>query len=261
MAPKTPVASPPETPARVGFTPADLPAVFELLGRLAQATVATIGMDCEVVVHDLRVPEHSVVAISGSLTGRQVGAPIPDPTLMPGVVDSFTSDDLLRQAQTPSGRELVASTSWIRDTDGHVVGAVCVNVDQSQLKRAREIIDQRLVAVVSTHQRPLTTFASDISHFASAATREAVGSATLTHRLTRRELVSIVRDLDRAGVFSLRGAAQTVGRELGLSRASIYDYLRDARSTTIGADVQARRVRHLRARSASKSSSGPDLTA
>ena len=254
MAPKTPVAaSPHETPARVGFTPADLPAVFELLGRLAQATVATIGMDCEVVVHDLRQPEHSVVAISGSLTGRQVGAPVPDPTLMPGVVDSFTSDDLLRRAQTPSGRELLASTSWIRDTDGHVVGAVCVNVDQSHLKRARDIIDQRLVATVRSDQSPLTTFATDISHFASSATREAVGSARPTHRLTRRELVSIVRDLDRAGVFSLRGAAQTVGRELGLSRASIYGYLRDARSTTIGADAQSRRVRHLRARSANNS--------
>ncbi|MFZ2034059.1 MAG: PAS domain-containing protein, partial [Candidatus Dormiibacterota bacterium] len=71
-----------EAPCRIGFSPEQLPALFELLGRVANAAVSTIGADCEVVVHDLREPEHSVVAISGTLTGRQVGAPIPDPALM-----------------------------------------------------------------------------------------------------------------------------------------------------------------------------------
>ena len=239
-------------PRRLGFSPAQLPAVFELLGRVANAAVTTFGPDCEVVVHDLREPEHSVVAISGSLTGRKVGAPVPDPALMPGVVDAFTRDDLRRQARTPSGRELLSSTSWIRDIDGHIVGAICINIDQADLRRARDTIDRRLVAADVPEESPLTTFATDISHFASLATREAIGAASSQRRLTRPELVAIVRHLDRAGVFSLRGAAQTVAQELGLSRASIYGYLRDARTEETGSESGIRRIRPRRPRSAAK---------
>jgi predicted transcriptional regulator YheO len=242
-----------EAPRQIGFSPEQLPAVFELLGRIANAAVTTIGADCEVVVHDLREPAHSVVAISGTLTGRQVGAPVPDPALMPGVVDAFTHDDLRRQARTPSGRALLASTSWIRDTDGHIVGAVCINIDQAELQRARDIIDRRLVAADRPEDAPLTTFATDISHFASLAARDAIGAASATRRLTRPELVAIVRDLDRAGVFSLRGAARTVGQELGLSRASVYGYLREARAEAMGsAPPGPRPARHRRSRSAPK---------
>ena len=242
-----------EAPRRIGFSPEQLPALFELLGRVANAAVTTIGADCEVVVHDLREPAHSVVAISGSLTGRQVGAPVPDPALMPGVVDAFTRDDLRRQARTPSGRELLSSTSWIRDVDGHIVGAVCINIDQAELRRARDILDRRLVAADGLGDDPLTTFATDISHFASLATRDAVGAANSTRRLSRPELVAIVRQLDRAGVFSLRGAATTVGQELGLSRASVYGYLREARADAIGATAPSfRPVRHRRSRPATK---------
>jgi predicted transcriptional regulator YheO len=242
-----------EAPRRIGFSPEQLPALFELLGRVANAAVTTIGADCEVVVHDLREPAHSVVAISGSLTGRQVGAPVPDPALMPGVVDAFTSDDLRRQARTPSGRDLLSSTAWIRHIDGHIVGAVCINIDQAELRRARDILDRRLVAADGPEDDPLTTFATDISHFASLATRDAVGAANSTRRLTRPELVAIVRQLDRAGVFSLRGAARTVGQELGLSRASVYGYLREARAEAIGrSEPSPRTVRHRRPRSAAK---------
>ena len=246
------VSGTPETARQSGFSAAQLPAVFELLGRVAHAAVATLGPDCEVVVHDLRQPAHSVVAISGTLTGRHVGAPVPDPALMPGVVDAFTCDDLGRRARTPGGRELLSSTSWIRDTNGHIVGALCINLDQAPLRRARDLIDRHLVASDSSDANTLTTFAADISHFASLATREAIGGANPTRRMSRPELVAIIRDLDRAGVFSLRGAAVTVGQELGLSRASVYGYLREARAANSQSSSKARRVRHPRSRSAAR---------
>ncbi|HYM97611.1 MAG TPA: PAS domain-containing protein [Candidatus Sulfotelmatobacter sp.] len=239
--------------SQAGFSHAQLPAVFELLSRVATAAVATVGGDCEVVVHDLRQPEHSVVAISGGLTGRQVGAPVPDPELMPGVVDRFTSDDLRRQTRTQKGRDLLSSTSWVRDADGHVVGAICINIDRADLRRARDLIDQHLVAPDVPGATPTETFAADISQFASVATRQAVGGVRPSHRRTREELVSILRDLDHAGVFSLRGAARTVAAELGLSRATVYEYLRDARAQVAPKDNGAHQGRRVRLQSGGKS--------
>lgn len=215
-----------ESPA---FTDSQLPAVFGLLGRVGEAVVATVGRDCEVVVHDLRNPRHSVVAISGELTGRHVGAPAPDPELLPGVVDKFTGDQLRRHTTTSSGRELVSSTAWLRGEAGHIVGAVCINLDLAELRRARDIIDGRLVSDDGLDLDRLTTFAPSVADFTRIAVQDVLrGVAKPLHQLTRNERIDLVRSLDRAGVFAMRGAVPSVAGELGVSRATVYTYLREA---------------------------------
>ena len=219
--------------AGVGFRAVDLPAVFELLARIGRAAVATLGADCEVVVHDLRHPEHSVVAISGNLTGRQVGAPIPDPQLLPGEVDKFTDDDLRHTATTLAGRELLASTAWVRDTGGHIVGAICINVDRSGLVQARDLIDAHLGSD-EPNARLITSFASDVAEFTQAAVASLIGRGP-RRRLNRVERVGLLQRLDADGIFALRGAADAIATELGISRSSIYTDLRAARK--LGPDV------------------------
>lgn len=45
---------------------------FRILG-------AALGKDCEVVLHDLRYPDESVIAIAnGDISSRKVGAPATD---------------------------------------------------------------------------------------------------------------------------------------------------------------------------------------
>ncbi|MHB8460310.1 MAG: helix-turn-helix transcriptional regulator [Candidatus Limnocylindrales bacterium] len=210
-----------------GFADDELPAVFELLGRISRAVATTVGPDCEVVVHDLRHPEHTVVAISGHLTGRQVGAPVPDPALLPGEVDKFTADDLRRTATTMAGRELLASTAWVRDAKGHIVGAMCINIDQSGLRRARDLIadhlgdDEGAIA-------PITTFATDVSDFTRAAVLSILGRSA-RRRLRRAERIELIRRLDADGIFALRGASEAIAAELHVSRSSVYSDLRVAR--------------------------------
>ena len=215
------------TGASSGFADDDLPAVFELLSRLATAIHATVGPDCEVVVHDLRHPDRSVIAISGDLTNRRVGAPVPDPELLPDAVDKFTEDDIGRRAITPTGRELLASTTWVRDERGRIVGAMCVNVDRSGLEHARDLIDR--------HLGPIDSPAATMSSFASSVeelTRGAVAALTgrgHPRRLRPEQRIELVRRLDEQGVFAIRGAAEAVASELGVSRSSVYGDLRVAR--------------------------------
>jgi len=220
-------------PAAAGFSEFELPAVFELLSRVARAVVATIGTDAEVVVHDLRTPERSVVAISGSLTGRSVGAPIPDPELLPGVVDRYTEDDLRRRARTSSGRELVASTTWIRDTAGHIVGAMCVNVDHSALRQARDLIDRHL-AVEDGSVPALPTFAASVTDFTRLAIASVLGPVR-RRRLRSAERLELIRKLDADGIFAVRHAADAVAAELSVSRSSVYSDLRQVRAPVVTA--------------------------
>ena len=52
---------------------------------------------------------------------------------------------------------------------------------------------------------------------------------TPLHALDRDDRIAIIRELDQAGVFAVRRAADVVARELAISRASVYTYLRAAR--------------------------------
>jgi predicted transcriptional regulator YheO len=201
--------------ARQGFSERDLASVFELLARVASAAVATLGPETEVVVHDVRNPVHSIVAISGSLTGRQVGAPVPDPELLPGVVDAKVEDELGRTAITPGGRELVCSTVWIRDSSGHVVGALCINVDVSGLRQARDLI-QRHIGTEAAAAPPLPTFASSLSEFTRTAVDAALAVGLRQGRLRKADRSRVVRRLHAQGVFSLRGSVNAVAAELGV---------------------------------------------
>jgi predicted transcriptional regulator YheO len=216
-----------------------LPVVFELLARVAKAVAVTVGPNCEVVVHDLRDPEHTVVAISGNLTHRSIGAPAPDPSVLPDRVDQFEADTLLERLTTLAGKELLSSTVWIRDETRHIVGAFCINMDFADLRLARDLINRHMAEEPSAAVSPLggqLGFATTAEEFAEIALRgilREIGKPL--HHLDREDKVLIVRELDQAGVFNLRGAAETVARELGVSRASVYSYLNASRSEAAAA--------------------------
>ena len=230
--------------AMSGFRPDQLDQVYELLGRVAEAFVATLGPHTEVVVHDLRRPDASVVAIAGNLTERRIGSPIPDPEFLPENLASIDADQLCYATRTPRGRGLLSSTVWIRDDAGHVVGAVCLNVDHHDLRQARDLLNRLLEGVGQppartdgTPARTLTTFAADIEQFVEIAlddVAQRLGRAR--HQMTREDRVTAIAELDRAGIFQLRHAAETVASQLGVSRASVFNYLREARRARVGAN-------------------------
>ena len=52
--------------------------LLEQLEQMAAALGATFAPFCEVVVHDLTRPKHSIVTLHNPLSGRQVGDPATD---------------------------------------------------------------------------------------------------------------------------------------------------------------------------------------
>lgn len=211
-----------------------LGSAFDLLARVAEAMVATVGPNCEAVVHDLRDPEHTVVAIHGNLTRRSIGSPVPETALLPDRVDIFKEDVLLDRVVTQYGKELLSSTVWVRDDTGHIVGALCINMDFADMRLARDIIERNIVEFPSGRNTTQVTFATTADEFVAIALRDVlriVGKPL--HLLDKEDKIRIARELDNAGVFGMRGAVEAVAAELGVSRASIYSYIKDARSEAL----------------------------
>ncbi len=204
----------------------DQPWFLDILKRLAEGIVAVVGPHCEVVVHDFSDPEHSVVLIAGNVTGRSVGAPVPDLSFISGELDRDTPDQLNYRARIGS-HHLQSSTIWIPDDDGTPIGAVCINVDYSDLVHARDLLDKLAVSTRQVSDLVVTdTFARDLGDLIELSISEFLRKEGIPNieEMGYEEKLRLVRSLEERGLFNIRGAVNQVANVLGVSRASIYNY-------------------------------------
>jgi predicted transcriptional regulator YheO len=204
--------------------------VFDLLARVAEGIAALAGVNVEVAVHDLRTPHHGILANYGSANAPE-RAPTPQPLVAPAPVGLPARDLAISRVELPFGGEAGQATVWVRDVTGHVVGALVLRVDYSDILTTQSLL-QRLLPVADANER-----ARDAAAIGANA-EEAIGRIvretvierrTPLHALDRDGRIAIIRELDHAGVFAVRHAADIVARELAISRASVYTYLRAAR--------------------------------
>jgi predicted transcriptional regulator YheO len=205
----------------------------QLVSQLADA----IGPDCEVVLHDLRALDQSIVAMSGNVTGRQLGSPMTDLGLRILREGGSRSSFLNYSAVGADGRSLRCSTFIIRGSRGKPVALVCVNFDISEWQRVRSFLDTHAVVVpppgggaadASTESFPRDV--QDVFSSVIASVVSAVGKPVT--RWTRAERVAAVRSLDRAGLFAVKGAHYRVAALLGVSRYTVYNYLNYTRHSS-----------------------------
>lgn len=206
--------------------------VLLLLGRVADAFCAILGPTAEMVVHDLRRPDNSVVAISGNLTGRRVGSPIPDPAFLPEQLTQITEDQVDYPTRTPLGEVLRSSTVFVRNLDGKIAGAICLNLDRNNLEQAHRLIAHVLNTPASspTGDTPLRTFAADVQQLVQMVLDDFARDLQKDrHQFSREERTRAVQECDRLGIFQFRHSATVVAHELGVSRATVFNYLREGR--------------------------------
>ncbi len=200
-------------------------ALFAALGPVVEGIRETFGRRCEVVLHDYRNPEHSVIAVSGDVTGRKVGSAMSEIGLKMLRQGDAAQDELNYVTRLPDGRSVKSSTVLLRDDDGHVVGALCINLDVTELR-----VLSRLVGELAGEAEPgdgnSTTFSNDIDLVIDSVLAEVEDN--LGHSLTRAtvaERTEIFRLLDQRGLFQVRRSVPIVAARLGISRASVYNYI------------------------------------
>jgi predicted transcriptional regulator YheO len=204
-------------------------AITAALGPVIEGIVATLGSFCEVVVHDFRRPERSVVAIAGSVTGRGVGGAMSEIGMGILACGDDATDELNYITRTQDGKMLKYSTMVLRDSAGTVFGALCVNLDITAVNQAHALIGE-MAGVTGPATVPTTsTFGNDID---SVVDEHQLRQNKPWVDLSRAERLELFGHLDDRGVFAVRGAARQVAARLGISRASAYNYLAEARAAS-----------------------------
>ncbi|WP_091349895.1 helix-turn-helix transcriptional regulator [Micromonospora rhizosphaerae] len=201
---------------------------LETLRPLLEPMSKALGNRCEIVLHDFRQPEHSIVAITGDVTGRSPGGSVTQIGLAIIRAGDDAEDQYNYITKAPNGRILKSTTAPLRDADGHVFGALCVNVDVTEMWMMSQTI-QEMIDVDAQTPQPVT-FVDDIDRVIGEVLQEETKmlGRPLTG-LTRAERLQLLKALDYRGVFSLQRSVPQVAEHLGLSRATLYNDLREMR--------------------------------
>jgi predicted transcriptional regulator YheO len=243
----------------VGGSPdAERDAILAALRPVVDGIAATFGPVCEVVLHDYRLPEKSVVAVAGEVTGRAVGGAMSEIGLRMVARGDEAADELNYVTRTRTGQLVKSSTMVLRDSTGAVFGALCVNLDVSAATEAHALLGALAGIGGAPPEPPVTTFGNDIDSVV-----DVMLDAHHLHQnrpwaaLDRAERLELFRGLDERGVFAVRRAIEQVAARLGISRASAYSYLSQARSAD-GAAGTARLSHGTAAGSSSPPDGAPD---
>jgi predicted transcriptional regulator YheO len=180
---------------------------------------------CEVVLHDLRHPEQAIRVIENNLSGRQVGdsatelglARIADPGY-PSVIQNYPN-------RFPDGRPVKSTSIGIKNSAGRYVAALCLNLDVSTLSPLALTLANLVTIGVEHHGKTLETLRDRTAReIRDAIDAYSADRSTTPRALSRDQKRELVRQLHRDGYFDSRSSAQAIAGQIGVSRATVYNY-------------------------------------
>ena len=197
-------------------------ALISQLEQIAEGLSKTFSPFCEVVLHDLRDPQHAIMAIHNNLSGRQPGDPatelglarIADPEY-PQVIANY-------QNQFADGRQVKSTSIGIKDSTGKYVAALCMNVDLSLFRGLQGMLEQ--FGSVSGDRPAESLDPSGADAIRARIDQFAARLATTPRALKAADRRLLMQELKEAGVMDIRRAMETVASHLGVSRAAVYTY-------------------------------------
>mgnify|MGYP000886503249 FL=1 len=205
---------------------------------LVDFIAGVVGPNCEVVLHDCSNVDQSIIAIRNNhISGRQVAGPLTDLGLRLLKEGSYNKGDYLLNypSKTPDGKELRASTFFIKNDEGKIIGMLCVNIDLTGALVAKNFIDDYVKcdadksgnsSVPDDIPNILENLSQSIDEVVHSTIKATVKDQNIPpERLSTQEKIRIVSQLNEKGIFLLKGAVASVAKILKVSENTVYRYL------------------------------------
>jgi len=184
----------------------------------------------EVVIHDLRKPKESIIFVyNGSITGRKIGDVTTDLGRL-RISDPKTPEALVGyDNKSPSGHRLKSSSLAIKNEKGSLIGSFCVNWDLTPFDQFESFMS----AFLKTEPLSILNDGEDFGVNDAQKSIEDLVDEFIAERgwsskqLSAEQRAEVANAMQEKGVFEKRGAASTLAQKLNVTRASIYNYLKD----------------------------------
>ena len=194
-----------------------------------------LGPRTEVVLHDVANTKNSIIAIAnGQVSSREVGSPATDFLLhlvRDGTPDG--SDYVVGyRGRSSANKNLLVSSTYLIRHRGKIVGALCINSDQTPLLAIEHMVEQLkdMYFPVSGHndteqqEENLVASADDVIE--QVIDQTCVGAGARADQLSPEQRLDAIRRLNDQGCFNIKGSVAKVARLLSISESTAYRYLR-----------------------------------
>lgn len=222
---------------------------LKILEPVVRGLAKILGKDYEVNLHDVSMPEHSLVMCeNGYVTGRSAGGPMTDFGLYMLQSEEYrTKEGIFNYlAKNNRGELIKCSAIFIRDESEKVIGFLCINYDISKAAAAQELIESILhLDMENVEQYPdvipealpkkQEKFPAPVREWFAQDLEEVVtDSLTLVKNrigkpleyLSKSEKQEVIRELHDKGFFLLKGSVDRVAKEMNNTKYTIYSYIR-----------------------------------
>lgn len=189
----------------------------------AEAFVRLLHPHAEVVIHDLQ--KGQIEAIYNPISRREVG----DDSYLDRI-DFDTHEAVIGpyDKRNWDGAPLKSISVVLRDGIGKPVGCLCVNVSLSAFHSVQKFLDAWLNNGPELSEHSQQLFRNDlyerVNQYVDNYCRDHQVSVEALSRTQKQRLVN---DLAADGAFEGKNAANYIGRVLGISRATVYNYLKE----------------------------------
>ena len=192
---------------------------------IANMIAKTFGRQCEVVIHDLSIPQNSVVyTLNNHVTGRQIGQSFEHLVKEVLLSKNFDGDCTANYMTViKDGREIKSSTTLLRDSGGKPIGALCINVDVKPLKDAMSFLGDLLNVEQAKPEADVEPF-SNVMEIVDDLIDKIIDQDNVDN-LKRKDKLDLIQFMDDKGVFLIKGAIDKVAERLNISKVTVYSYL------------------------------------
>ena len=211
--------------------------LLERLSTIISPIALMFGSRCEVVLHDLRQLERSIVAIeNGHVTGRSIGN-----SLLSGrsndkglkLLKEGTKEDVLINYTSKShdGKSLQSTTIIIRNKINRPIAALCINMDITDFVRVSSLINE-MWKVDDRNENKVTLDEDLIEVVTTMINNEITNYYCSVRAMKKNDRLKIVMNLNSQGIFAAKNAVKLVANRLNVSKHAIYSYLDEIRSSS-----------------------------
>ena len=191
-----------------------------------QSYVRLLAPLAEVVIHD--VATNSICFIEGGLSKRNVG----DPSFLDINLKQLEQqiDQIVYPKINFDGKVIKSISIPIKNNDS-VVAIMCLNVDVSVFSQMQQLAQAFLIP---SNNQPEALFKNDWQEKVHQALYFWLNKEGLRiESLTNAQKKKVVEEMYAQGAFHEKKAADYMSSILGLSRASVFNYLRELRQKNV----------------------------
>lgn len=208
---------------------------LDFLIPMMEGIAGQFGDNCEVVLHDhSQGLESSIVAIiNGHVTGRKVGDPSSNLGLEVLRGSDVNGDRHNYFTKTREGKTLRSTSVYLRNNDKQVIGALCINLDISDILQAEKLLNKmagRPDNAPAPSKEVNEVFVKDVNELLDYLIAECMTLIDVpVSNMSRQDKLNAIKFFDDKGVFLIKKSGERICEFLNISKYTLYAYLGELR--------------------------------